>query len=64
MIAVALDIAMAERRFPKKQAPAPPKRDVLEKTDPKHSEADFLQDLGKATSSKARKKLGLPGSRG
>jgi len=53
---------MAERKRPEKQAPTAPERDVVEKMDPKHSEADFLRDLGKATSNKARKKLGLPSS--
>lgn len=48
------------RKRPEKQAPTPPKRDV--KQDARHSEADFLHDLGKATSNHARKKLGLPSS--
>lgn len=53
---------MAERKRPEKRVPTPPEKDVLEKTDPQHSESDFLRDLGKATSNKARKKLGLPSS--
>lgn len=48
------------RKRPEKEGPQPPKRDV--KQDPSHTEADFLRDLGKATSNKARKKLGLPPS--
>jgi hypothetical protein len=48
------------RKRPEKTAPTPPKRDV--KRDPDHKEADFLRDLGKATSNQARKKLGLPSS--
>jgi hypothetical protein len=55
---------MAERKRPEKQAPTPPGKDVVDKMDPAHSDADFLRDLEKATSNKARKKLGLPGSRG
>ena len=48
------------RKRPEKKAPTPPQRDV--KQDPGHAEADFLRDLGKATSNQARKKLGLPPS--
>jgi hypothetical protein len=55
---------MAERKRPEKQAPTPPEADVTEKMDPEHSEADFLRDLGKATSNTARTKLGLPGQPG
>jgi hypothetical protein len=50
------------RKRPEKSGPTPPKRDV--KQDPRHSEADFLRDLGRATSNQARKKLGLPSGRG
>jgi hypothetical protein len=55
---------MADRKRPEKTKPTPPGEDVVEKIDPKHSEADFLTNLEKATSDKARKKLGLPSSRG
>lgn len=55
---------MAVRKRPEKTEPSPPGDDVVEKMDPKRSEADFLRDLEKAASNKARKKLGLPGSRG
>jgi hypothetical protein len=48
------------RKRPEKTSPSPPQRDV--KQDPQHTEADFLRDLEKATSNKARKKLGLPSS--
>lgn len=50
------------RKRPEKSSPSAPKRDV--KQDPGHTEADFLRDLGRATSNRARKKLGLPASRG
>ncbi len=50
------------RKRPEKNGPTPPKADV--KQDPRHSEVDFLRDLDKATTSKARKKLGLPSGRG
>lgn len=53
---------MPERKRPEKTEPTPPGKDVAEKMDPKRSEADFLRDLEKATSNKARKKLGLPSS--
>jgi hypothetical protein len=53
---------MAVRKRPEKTEPSPPNKDVVEKMDPAHSDADFLRDLGKATSNKARKKLGLPSS--
>jgi hypothetical protein len=50
------------RKRPQKTRPTPPERDV--KQDPAHTEADFLRDLDKATSNRARKKLGLPFARG
>lgn len=57
-----LDGAMSPaRKRPEKTEPTPPKRDVEQ--DPKHTEADFLRDLEKATSNRARKKLGLPSAR-
>jgi hypothetical protein len=52
------------RKRPEKAAPTPPKEDVREEQDPSHNEADFLRDLGKVTSNRARKKLGLPSQRG
>jgi hypothetical protein len=55
---------MAARKRPEKATPTRPKRDVVEKQDPAHSEADFLRDLGRATSNRARQKLGLPSGRG
>lgn len=54
---------MADRKRPKDK-PTPPGEDVVEKIDPNHSDDDFLRDLRKATTDKARKKLGLPSGRG
>lgn len=51
---------MPARKRPDKKQPTPPTKDVADKMDPKHSDADFLRDLEKVTSNKARKKLGLP----
>lgn len=50
------------RKRPEKTTSSPPQRDV--KQDPAHTEADFLRDLEKAASNRARKKLGLRGGRG
>ncbi|GEM_PF-2591433 len=50
------------RKRPNKTTPTPPERDV--KQDPEHNETDFFRDLEKATSNRARKKLGLPAARG
>jgi hypothetical protein len=55
---------MPERKRPEKTEPTPPGEDVVEKLDPKHSDDDFLRDLAKATSDKARKLLNLPSGRG
>lgn len=52
------------RKRVEKRTPTKPERDVTEKQDGSHTEADFLRDLGKATSNRARKKLGLPSGRG
>jgi hypothetical protein len=50
------------RKRTTKDAPTPPQPDV--KQSPGHTEADFFRDLEKATSNRARKKLGLPSGRG
>lgn len=55
---------MPARKRPEKTSPSPPERDVVQKQDPGHNEADFLRDLDRATSNRARKKLGLRGARG
>ncbi len=52
------------RKRPSKTAPTPPEQDVVEKQDKKQTQGDFLRDLGKATSNRARKKLGLSSGRG
>ena len=49
------------RKRPQKTSPTPPAPDV--KQDPAHNEADFFRDLEKATTNRARKKLGLPSAR-
>ncbi len=55
---------MPERKRPAKDKPTPPSEDVVEKMDPEHSDEDFLRNLRKATTDKARKKLGLSSGRG
>lgn len=55
---------MAARKRPEKSSPSPPERDVVARQNPGHSDADFLRNLAKATTNKARKKLGLPSGRG
>jgi hypothetical protein len=50
------------RKRPEKTEPTRPKEDVRQDSD--HNESDFLRDLGKVTSNRARKKLGLPSPRG
>jgi hypothetical protein len=52
------------RKRPEKATSTQPKRDVAEKQDSAHTEADFMRDLGRATSNRARQKLGLPSGRG
>jgi hypothetical protein len=55
---------MAERKRPTKDKPSPPSEDVVEKIDKSHTDDDFLADLKKATTDKARRKLGLPSGHG
>lgn len=52
------------RKRPAKTSPSPPERDVIDKQDPGHTEADFMRDLARATSNKARKRLAAPARRG
>jgi hypothetical protein len=42
------------RKRPAKNAPTPPERDVREKQDPQHTLDDFLRDLRKASSNRAK----------
>jgi hypothetical protein len=51
------------RKRPVKTAPMPPERDVVEKQDPKHTKADFLRDLAKASTNRAKEKLARPSGR-
>jgi hypothetical protein len=55
---------MAEKKRPDKNEPTPPDEDVVEKINKGHSDEDFFRDLKRATTDKARKKLGLPSGRG
>jgi hypothetical protein len=50
------------RKRPEKTEPTPPREDVEQ--DPKHTESDFMRDLAKVTTNRARKKLGLPSQHG
>jgi hypothetical protein len=43
------------RKRPEKNAPTPPQRDV--KQNPRHTEADFLRDLGRATTNRSKERL-------
>jgi hypothetical protein len=52
------------RKRPEKQRPSAPAPDVAEKQDVGHTEADFLRDLARATSNKARKRLAARAARG
>jgi hypothetical protein len=42
------------RKRPEKHAPTPPERDVTEKQDPGYTRADFLRDLRRASSNRAK----------
>jgi hypothetical protein len=48
---------MPRRKRPEKHEPTPPPEDVRELQDPEHTEADFLADLDKASTDRAREKL-------
>jgi hypothetical protein len=42
------------RKRPTKTSPTPPERDVRDKQDPKHTVDEFLRDLRKASSNRAK----------
>jgi hypothetical protein len=42
------------RKRPEKVAPTPPERDVTEKQDPGYTKGDFLRDLRRASSNRAK----------
>lgn len=48
---------MPARKRPEKPAATPPEPDVLEKQDPEHTEADFLRDLDRVSTDRAKEKL-------
>lgn len=51
---------MPARKRPEKTEPTPPERDVAEKQDPQHTEADFLRDLKRASTNRAKDQLDDP----
>lgn len=52
------------RKRPDKTTPSPPAGDVIDKQDPRHTEADFLRDLDRATTNDAKRKLAERAERG
>ena len=60
MIRLAMLCEVPERQRPVKEDPTPPGEDVVEKIDPEHTDEDWFEDLAKASSNDARRKLGLP----
>jgi hypothetical protein len=48
---------MPARKRPRKTEPARPEQDVAELQDPKHTEADFLRDLEKASTNPSSERL-------
>jgi hypothetical protein len=51
---------MPARKRPEKTKPTPPERDVAEKQDPEHTEADFLRDLEQAATNRSKELLADP----
>ena len=51
---------MAARQRPEKLEPTPPDEDVADKVDPKHTDEDFLSDLGKVATNDAKRRLADP----
>lgn len=54
------DAIMPKRLKPKKLKPSAPKKDVVEKQDPKHTQADFLRDLDLGSTDKAKELMADP----
>lgn len=52
------------RKRPTKASPTPPERDVAEKQDPNYPKTDFLRDLRKASSNRAKPPSRPAGSAG
>jgi|HubBroStandDraft_4_1064222.scaffolds.fasta_scaffold717828_2 hypothetical protein len=48
---------MPARKRPAKTEPTPPEEDVRELQDPEQTEADFLRDLERAATNKAKERL-------
>jgi hypothetical protein len=48
---------MPARKRPPKLEPTPPEEDVAQLVDPEHSDADFLDDLEKASTNRATELL-------
>jgi hypothetical protein len=46
-----------ERKRPEKKSPTPPERDVTDRQDPEHSEADFMRDLARVSTNRSKQKL-------
>lgn len=57
-------VSMPMRKRPVKTRPTPPTREVREKLDPEHREADFLRDLDRVATNRADEKLERASRRG
>ena len=51
---------MPARKRPEKTEPTPPEEDVAAMIDPDHSDDDFLRDLEKASTNRAKERLERP----
>lgn len=52
------------RKRPEKTASTPPEKDVREKRDPAHTETDFLGDLDRVATNRAKQRLASEHDRG